>query len=103
MSFTKTYFDSFEEELLRRFKTTGLTVTVRLTDGERYNLATITSRTDEVISYAFYGNKEGASSDQIPLPMLAVPYSAILAIEVKAAKATKAKTGFQFSTEQQKQ
>jgi hypothetical protein len=101
MAFTKAYFDSFQEELLRRFKTTGLTVTVRLINGERYNVATITSRTDEVISFALYGNKEGASSD--PLPMMGVPYSAILAIEVKAAKATKAKAGFQFSTEQQKQ
>ena len=99
MAFTKAYFDSFQEELMRRFKTDGITVTLRLISGERHNIATITSRTDDVISFAIYEEKQKASSG--PLPMLAVPYSAILAIEVKAAKA-KATAGFQFNSEQQK-
>ena len=95
--FTKAYFDTFQEGLPQRFQTTGVTVTLRLSNGERHNVATVASRTDDVISFAVYEEKQKASAG--PLPMLVVPYSTILAIEVKAAKA-KGKAGFQFNPEQ---
>ena len=96
MSFTKEYFDLFENDLMaycKRVKTDAATVTLKIIYGGEYKVATIVSGSDQLLSFAYYGSGERKST---PLPMLTVPYSGIAWVDMRPSKG-KEKMGFQSS------
>jgi hypothetical protein len=98
MGFSKEYFDSFEAELVaycKRFGTNFPSVTLKLISGEEYKVATITSHTDQLLSFGFY--EERKSAKLTTLPMLTVPYSGIAWVEVRPSKGEQ-QVGFQIGS-----
>jgi hypothetical protein len=99
MAFDKGYFDSLDETLVayeRKAKPkSGLTVTVHIFTGERYRIALVFQKTDSVVSFLTY-EKETKAGDV--LPMVAMPYSAIVSVQVEPS-AEKSAFGFQCSAQ----
>ncbi len=94
MGFTKEYFDTFDQDLVaycKKFKTDAPTVTFKLVCGGEYKVATIMSRTDKLISFAYHDMRGKRS---VTLQMMIVPYSGIAWIDVRPSKG---KEGMGFS------
>jgi hypothetical protein len=86
MGFTKEYFDTFDQDLVaycKKFKTDAPTVTFKLVYGGEYKVATIVSRTDHLISFAYHDPRGKKSTT---LQMMTVPYSGIAWIDVRPSK-----------------
>jgi hypothetical protein len=95
MAFDKAYFDSLDKTLVSYEKKVkpkrGITVTVHIFTGERFRIALVFEKTDSVISFLIY-EKETKPGDD--LPMVAVPYSAIVSVRVEPS-AKKSALGFE--------
>ena len=95
MAFDKGYFDSLDQTLVAYEKKAkpkrGITVTVHIFTGERYRIALVFEKTDSVISFLIY-EKETKAGDVLPL--VAVPYSAIVSVRVEPS-AKKLAFGFE--------
>jgi hypothetical protein len=89
MGFTKEYFDTFDQDLAaycKKFKTDAPTVTFKLLYGGEYQGATIISRTDNLISFAYH---DALGKKSATLQMLTVSYSGIAWIDVRPSKGKK--------------
>jgi len=96
MGFTKQFFDSFEHDVefyYQHFETDTLAVTIKLVYGDEYNVAEITSTSEQLLSFTYY---EIGSKGSKALPMMTVPFSGIAWVNVKPSK-DKAEMGFKFS------
>jgi hypothetical protein len=98
MGFTKEYFDTFDQDLVEYCKTFMIdapAVTFKLVYGGEYKVATIVSRRDKLISFAYHDARRKKSTT---LQMMTVPYSGIAWIDVRPSKG-KEEVGFQFGSQ----